>query len=302
MTPYGGLGLISQSETHRLALRHQIDRDLSCVTMTAPSTPSPFSPSGSTISTPNEASSALSILQDPKNDEEFAHLMRERTKQRKEREDAALAHLRVQVSNLEAALAAETKRRVQAVADVKAEARAAVESVTAQWKASLQKEGTEANQRLAVLEERIQKLEDRWESDVSTIEKVVATKSTAWKSALDEVQSKAESERKARLQREGRMMQRIQELSDQYEEQWKVERRDRTAAVHALTQRVEIQEGERAAQVKGLQGRIQTALAELESALNEETRERKAQDEELVSVLNRYTAQVQTSLSYVSGA
>ena len=265
--------------------------------MTAPTSPYlPESPSAA------DAGTALALFpEDNQDDEEFANLMRERTKQRKEREDAALAHLRVQVRRLEAALAAETKRRVQAVAEVKKEAQAAIDQVSSQWKESLEKEGTEADERLSLLDERISILEKRWEEDVIGLETAITTKATVWKSALEDVQNQAEAERKSRLQREGRLMQRIQEVSDEYQEKWKEERRDRTADLTSLTERVHVQEGTRDSQVKGLEARIQEALKDLDAALKQEISERQVQDESIVGALNKYTAQVQTSLSFVSG-
>lgn len=243
-----------------------------------------------------------STLTSPNHDDQnFSSVLRERMKQRKEREDAAVAHLRVQVKRLEAALTAETKRRVQAVKEVQEQAKEAVNQVTALWRESLEKEGTEVNQRLASLEDRINHLENRWKGDVSAIEKNIDNKATQWKSALEELQTQAEMERKARMRREERIMQQINEVSEKYEKSWKEERHLRVTELSKLTERVKTQEDIRDAQVKGLEERIQEALDDLNNALETEANERQTQDTEIVTALNKYTEQVQSSLSFVSG-
>lgn len=233
-------------------------------------------------------------------DQNFSSVLRERMKQRKEKEDAALAHLRVQVKHLEAALTAETKRRVQAVKEVQEQAKEAVNQVTALWKESVEKEGTEISQRLSSLEERITELEERWKGDVSSIEKNIDGKTANWESALGELQAQAETERKSRSRREEQIMQQINEVSEKYEKSWKEERHHRVSEVSKLTERVKTQEDIRDAQVKGLEGRIQKALDDLNSALEVEVNERQTRDTEIVTALNKYTEQVQSSLSFVS--
>ncbi|GAX13180.1 hypothetical protein FisN_17Hh110 [Fistulifera solaris] len=222
-------------------------------------------------------------------------------KQRKEKEDAAVAHLRVQVKHLEAALTAETKRRVQAVKEVQEQAKAAVSQVTALWKESVEKEGTEMNRRLASLEERIAELEEHWKRDVSSIENNIDSKAKQWESALGELQAQAETERKSRSRREEQIMQQINDVSEKYEKSWKEERHHRVSEVGKLTERVKTQEDVRDAQVKRLEGRIQKALDDLNNALEVEVNERQTRDTEIVTALNKYTEQVQTSLSFVSG-
>jgi hypothetical protein len=234
-------------------------------------------------------------------DQNFSNVLKERMKQRKEKEDAAVAHLRVQVKHLEAALTAETKRRVQAVKEVQEQAKAAVSQVTALWKESVEKEGTEMNRRLASLEERIAELEEHWKRDVSSIENNIDSKAKQWESALGELQAQAETERKSRSRREEQIMQQINDVSEKYEKSWKEERHHRVSEVGKLTERVKTQEDVRDAQVKRLEGRIQKALDDLNNALEVEVNERQTRDTEIVTALNKYTEQVQTSLSFVSG-
>ena len=252
------------------------------------------------MTAPASPPTALTVPDDG-DDQAFANLMRERTKQRKEREDQALAHLRVQVRRLEAALAAETKRRVAAVAALQQEAQTAIAQVAEQYQTALAQEGQVANERYLKLEQRVEALEKRWESDVVQVESAIQTKATVWKAALDDVQAQAETERKARLQREGRLMQRIEQVAEDYQEKWKTERHDRVSEMTTLTERVRVQEEARENQVRGLESRIQEALKELDTALQQEIVERQAHDQELVTALNNYTATVQSSLTFVSG-
>lgn len=288
--------------------------------MTAPSSPAQASPasekpsnanpespqrSHETVSPQVDTTSSLTPDQSASNipnndDQNFSNVLRERMKQRKEKEDAALSHLRVQVKHLEAALTAETKRRVQAVKEVQEKAKEAVNQVTALWKESLEKEGTEVNRRLASLEDRISELEERWQEDVSAIEKNIGSKSTQWKGALEKLQAQAETERKSRVRREEQIMKQINDVSEKYEKCWKDERHVRVSELSKLTERVKTQEDTRDAQVKGLEGRIQKALDDLNNSLEAEVNERQTQDDEIVTALNKYTEQLQSSLSFFS--
>ena len=234
-------------------------------------------------------------------DDDFAQQMRERTKQRKEREDATLAHLRVQVRRLEAALTAETKRRVAAVAAAQTAAATAVQQVSDEWKNIVSQEQTQTAERLLLLEQRIAQLEVAWQQDVRKLHGRIQTSAESCDSKLTALQDETQISTQARLQREEELLQQINDLSAQYQERWKQERAERKTVVQELTERVQLQEQVRDGQVQALEKQFQEALDQVKTDLQVETAEREEQDQAIVAALNKYTAQVQSSLSFVSG-
>ena len=234
-------------------------------------------------------------------DDEFAQEMRQRTQQRKERQDAALAHLRVQVRRLEAALTAETKRRVQAVAAVQKQAADAVQEVSEQWKQVYQQEQTASQERLDILQKKVVDLEHQWQTDVQRLQGQIDSSAEHSQKTLSEVKEQMEKVESARVARQEQLIQQLDSLSEKYNAQWKTERQDRVESLHALTQRVQLQEDVRDAQVSALEGRFQEALQDLSEEVQQEAAQRQEQDQAIVAAFNKYTAQVQSSLSFVSG-
>jgi hypothetical protein len=87
-------------------------------------------------------------------------------------------------------------------------------------------------------------------------------------------------------------------LREESEEMWKRERTERLGSLHALTDRIEGQEGAATDHLRGLQSQIGQQLELLEHELREEARERQAGDDEIAAGLSRYMAQIQKSLEY----
>ena len=110
-----------------------------------------------------------------------------------------------------------------------------------------------------------------------------------------------EADMKVRLQREEQLLQQVDDLSEQYQERWKKERGERKADLRELTERVQVQEDVRDAQVQALEKRFKEALDDVKMQLQVEVKEREEQDHAIVRALNKYTAKVQSSLSFVSG-
>ena len=79
---------------------------------------------------------------------------------RKEREDYHIAHIKVQMGRLEDALAAETKRRVDATTALDELARTQVHKMEERVREQLEEENEMLQARLTALEERVRILEE----------------------------------------------------------------------------------------------------------------------------------------------
>ena len=151
---------------------------------------------------------------------EFEQVMKERARMRREKEDSHVAELRVKVSRLEQALAAETKRRVEATRKLDKQAKEEIKH----WEDRCLKEMKEHREivenRLEKLELRFNELEERWNTEKQDQAEQVSKKGEEFTAALDDLRKEAETERKLRLAREGQLLQQIETHGKDYESLW----------------------------------------------------------------------------------
>ena len=260
----------------------------------------------SQTSTPSAAASTLHsnksnilALAAVDHDTEFEEVMRQRTKMRREREDTAVAELRTQVSRLEAALAGESKRRVAAVQALKQECTSQLHATEERLLVKLAEDRKVSEVRLMATETRLAALEEQWQTDIQRTERDLDREAGQLKGSIEKLREGQEQERSSRLDREGRLLQQMEALSLKYEEQWKTERQERLDTCAVLTGRMDDQDRQRDELVHDYTDRLRGELNALQNDLQQETVDRLYQDEEIVGALNRYTSQLQKSLSYI---
>eukprot|EP00980_Cylindrotheca_fusiformis_P007392 scaffold1525_cov142-Cylindrotheca_fusiformis.AAC.192 len=230
----------------------------------------------------------------------FEEIMKERNRIRKEREEYNVAELRVQILRLEDALAAETKRRVDATTALDGQAREQIYEMEQRLRAQMVEDNERLESRLEKLEGRLEDLEERWEKDSASQLEAISRKSQDFETALKQLQLEQDTERKARLRREGTLLQQVENHATEFEERWKMERNERENRIGHLENSLNQQMAKRMQDEKIFQQQVQAELEGLQRDLEEESMERKAQDEEIVEALNRYTKQLQESLSILS--
>mmetsp|Transcript_8262 Transcript_8262/g.9613 ORF Transcript_8262/g.9613 Transcript_8262/m.9613 type:complete len:382 (+) Transcript_8262:23-1168(+) len=233
-------------------------------------------------------------------EENFEEIMRKRNCVRKERENYHIAHIKVQLSRLEDALASETKRRVDATTALDELARNQVHEMEERIRGQLQQENDKLQCRLGALEERVQMLEQNWTYDSNNQIELVQSKSTDLGKSISQIREDQDMECKARLKREGILLQQVEGKSNEFEDRWTSERNDRIQRLEELEDQIVCNEARLALEQKKYEERIETELATLKEELEIEAVERQAQDEEIVAALNRYTQQLQHSLSILS--
>jgi hypothetical protein len=229
----------------------------------------------------------------------FEEVMRQRNKMRREREDTAVAELRTQVSRLEAALACESKRRVAAVQALKQECTSQLQATEERLLVKLAEDRKVSEVRLLAIESRLEALEAQWQADIQRTEQDLDNQAGQLKASIEKLREAQEQERASRLDREGRLLQQMEQLSLKYEEQWKTERQERVDTCAMLTGRMDDQDRQRDELVHDYTDRLRGELSALQNDLQQETVDRLYQDEEIVGALNRYTSQLQKSLSYI---
>lgn len=238
-------------------------------------------------------------LPTPENDT-FAALLKKRAQQRKDREDAAVAGLRVQVARLEAALQAETKRRVTLTQQLQDQATAEWERVESALRADYHALATQADHRWLALEDRLTLLEDRWKADVLAAEQATTQTAEMLETKLTEFDTQV---RQTAAQREAlhqEMVQKMEQLEIKLKETWDTEVEARQAAVADLQAHWEAsqkKDQEDNSTTQDVTSRLETDVQALRSALVQERLERQQQDEALVQSLQAYSRHLQESLA-----
>ena len=231
---------------------------------------------------------------------EFEQVMKERARIRREKEDSHVAELRVKVSRLEQALAAETKRRVEATRKLEKQSKEEIKH----WEDRCMKEMKEqrilVEERLEKLELRFNELEERWKRQTQEQQQQVTKKGEEFTAALDELRKEAETERKLRLARESQLLQQIETHGKDYESLWDRERQERIESVGELVNQLESNEEARKLGRKAVEVRLEEELAQLQDELEKETAERQKRDNEIGAALDKYTLQFQQSLNILN--
>lgn len=204
------------------------------------------------------------------------------------------------MGRLEDALAAETKRRVDATTALDELARTQVHEMESRVREQLREENERLQTRLTALEERVRTLEESWVVDANKQIELVNTKAADLNKSIAQIRDDQNMERKARLKREGILLRQVETHAKETEERWTCEHKDRVQRIKALEDQVIRNEARLALEQKRYEDRIETELATLQQELEIESAERQAQDEIIVAALNRYTKQLQHSLSILS--
>lgn len=201
---------------------------------------------------------------------------------------------------LEDALAAETKRRVDATTALDELARTQVHEMEDRVRGQLREENERLQNRLTALEERVRLLEENWTYDSNHQVDLVHNKAADITKAISQIRDDQDMEHKARLKRESILLQQVEQHAKEAEHRWTEEHNDRVQRLKELEDRILGNEAGMALEQKRYEDRIEKELTSLKEELEVETEERQIQDEQIVSALNRYTQQLQHSLSILS--
>jgi len=204
------------------------------------------------------------------------------------------------MGRLEDALAAETKRRVDATTALDEMARTQVHEMEERVRGQLREENEKLQLRLGTLEERVRTLEQNWGIDSNNQIELVNSKAADIGKSMSQIREDQDMERKARLKRESILLQQVEAHSMETEDRWTSERNDRIQRLEELEDQIVQNEARLVLEQKRYEDRIEMELTSLKEELSFEAIERQAQDEEIVAALNRYTQQLQQSLSILS--
>lgn len=248
-----------------------------------------------TNSSATDASPSKSALAVPGQVPDFAAMLKERSRQRKDREDAAVAGLRVQVQRLEAALQTETKRRVAVTQQLKETAKGEWERIEENLQQQYRDLAEQSDNRWVSLEDRLSLLEDKWKQDVLTSEKSIAETVNTIETRLEDIELQAQQEKESRQALNDRLMNQVTEISGMFDQKLKEETEAREKAIGELHEKWEAAHKDNAE--RNVTDRLEQQVEQLRVALVQERMDRENQDDSLLQTLQAYSENLQESLA-----
>jgi len=153
---------------------------------------------------------------------------------------------------------------------------------------------------LSQLEDKMKDMNLRLEEEKQNIPKDIERKGRDLKEMLESFQEEYVIEKKDRIHREGRILKQMHDYESHVQEELDQVQKDRDEIVLELREMLEKSESGRKEAEKNFQQLITKELETLRKEVQKEIKERKLEDDEIVEALNRYTRNLQASLSVIS--
>eukprot|EP00594_Rhizosolenia_setigera_P008110 CAMPEP_0178974152 /NCGR_PEP_ID=MMETSP0789-20121207/22258_1 /TAXON_ID=3005 /ORGANISM="Rhizosolenia setigera, Strain CCMP 1694" /LENGTH=256 /DNA_ID=CAMNT_0020662375 /DNA_START=36 /DNA_END=806 /DNA_ORIENTATION=+ len=230
----------------------------------------------------------------------FEKLMKERTKLRKEKDEHVIAELRVKMTSMENALTAEIKRRIDMNRQLETKCSTQIHLLENQFTEKLEENTQNLTQKLSDLEDKLNLLNIRLEESTTKIPQDVEMRGKELRDSLERFKQDFFVEKQERLKREGRLMKQFHDYEESVEKRLIELKKERVDTVEELRTLLKKSEEERIKTQEKFENFLKEQLNLLTEQLETEIRERKEEDDDIVSALNRYTLNLQSSLSVLS--
>ena len=219
---------------------------------------------------------------------------------RKEKEEHSLAQVTIQLTAAERALTMETQRRIQSTHAIQKSCTQKIQDMERNFERILNERSLRMEERLVNVQQKLEELTNRFEEEKESVPKDMECRGKELKEMLDTFQNELSEERSDRLKREGRMLKQMDDHSSAIYGAIEKETTEREKIAYDLQTRIDDNERLRNQSEMDLQAKIQNEIEELKGMLDREEQERKLGDDEIVVALDRYTKQLQSSLSVIS--
>lgn len=223
--------------------------------------------------------------------------MKARAIKRKEKDEHCVAELRVSMSNMDTSLTQEIKRRIESTQVVQDHAERKISQMENRLNDLLQLKVDRFQFQLNMLETKVQELNERLQEESINIPRDIEQTGSQLQTMITSFQDEFTAERRDRLTREGRIMKQLTDHAEELTSRWTKEGEERVADTEELKRRLKVHESNRAKADEDFESLIVRELRELRMDLDKEKNERKVEDDEIVEALNRYTENLQKSLS-----
>ena len=219
---------------------------------------------------------------------------------RKEKEEHSLAQVTIQLTAAERALTMETQRRIQSTHAVQKSCTQKIQEMERNFERILNERSLRMEERLVSVQQKVEELTNRFDVEKESVPKDIDERGKELKEMLNTFQRELSEERTDRLNREGRILKQMEDNSSTIFGAIENETNKREEIVYGLQSRIEENERQRTQNEQELQSKLQSEMDELKGMIDREEKERQLGDEEIVNALERYTQQLQSSLSVIS--
>lgn len=226
--------------------------------------------------------------------------MKQHQQLRKDKEEHSLAEVTIQLTAAERALTMETQRRIQSTHAIQKSCTQKIQQMEKNFERILNERSLRMEERLVSVQQKVEELTSRFDEEKEAVPKDMEARGKELKEILDTFQKELAEERSDRLNREGRILKQMDDHSSAIFGAIEQETNEREQISFELQTRIEENERLRSQSEYDLQSNIQNEMSELKGMIDREKLERKMGDEEIISALNTYTQQLQTSLSVIS--
>lgn len=194
----------------------------------------------------------------------------------------------------------ETQRRIQSTHAIQKSCTQKIQEMERNFERILNERSLRMEERLVSVQQKVEELTNRFEVEKESVPKDMDIRGKELKEMLNTFQRELSEERTDRLSREGRILKQMEDNSSSIFGSIESETNEREQIVYGLQSRIEENERQRTQNEQELQSKLQNEMDELKGMIDREEKERQLGDEEIVNALERYTQQLQSSLSVIS--
>ena len=223
-----------------------------------------------------------------------------RPQMRKEKEEHSLAQVAIQLTAAERALTVETQRRIQSTHAIQKSCTQKIQEMERNFERILKERSLHMEERLASVQQKVEELSARFEEEKDAVPKDMERRGKELMEMLKTFQKELAEERTDRLTREGRILKQMDDHSSDIFGAIEKEIGEREQISQELQKRIEDNERLRSQAEHDLQYTIQNEMYDLKEMIDREKQERQLGDDEIIMALERYTQQLQSSLSVIS--
>jgi hypothetical protein len=232
--------------------------------------------------------------------DDFAALLKAGSRQRREVDEHRIAELKAQVLELERAVSIETDRRSETARALQAWAETQVAGIRSRMEALLSASKVEAQSKFDAVHARIAGLETKFEADCVKVMADVKKRNEDLVETLRVFNASFETERRARMEREQAILDRLAKQEHESLRRFDDERHVREQTYMATKRVLEEAVASRTKADEKFQEATLAELAAIKNAVVAEERERAREDTEIAEVLEKYVQKLQASLAIIN--
>jgi len=230
----------------------------------------------------------------------FESALRNGTRARREKEESRVNELRASIREVELKVDEEAERHVETARALQTWAETQVSALRVRLEEKLAKAHMDMQARVAELNSRVTSLEAKFEADRSATQELVEKKNRELVEALEAFHVTFEAERKARLDRESALLQRLGAAEHEASIAWDAERAEREKVYMTAKRRLEEAIEAREKGDSKFQAAMFAELATVKAGLVAEAQARATEDDHLSASLAAYVQKLQGSLALVN--